>query len=93
MLIRRHNLPQPQAAIVDLGKLLENHKRGGMLGAEILADSSRDRYDVWLADGDIIYVPTTKTAKRADYLDYVWTSSIRAVGGFASNNSTPAGAK
>lgn len=88
MLIRRRNLPHPQAAIVDLHKLLENRKRRGMLGVGMPADSSRQRYDVWLEDGDIIYVPTTKIAKRADYLDYVWTSSIRAVGGFASNDST-----
>lgn len=93
MLIRRRNLPNPQAAIVDLGKLLANRKRRGMLGVGMLADSSRERYDVWLADGDIIYVPTTKTAKRSDYLDYVWTSSIRAVGGFASSDSDGAGVK
>lgn len=91
MLIRRHNLPHPQAAIVDLHKLLANRKRGGLPGAGMPADSSRDRHDVWLADGDIIYVPTTRTAKRADYLNYVWTSSIRAVGGFASSDG--AGAK
>ncbi len=90
MLIRRHNLPHPQAAIIDLHKMLANRKRRGLLGATMPADSSRDRYDVWLADGDIIYVPTTRTAKRADYLDYVWANSIRAVGGFASNNGTGA---
>ncbi|MEE8386200.1 MAG: hypothetical protein V3S01_09800, partial [Dehalococcoidia bacterium] len=92
-LIRRHNLPHPQAAIVDLHKMLANRKRRGLLGAAMLADSSRYRYDVWLADGDIIYVPTTKTAKRSDYLDYAWTSSVRAVGGFASNDSTPTNSK
>ena len=50
-----------------------------------VADSSKHRYDIWLEDGDIVYVPTTDIAKRADYIEYVWTRGIRAVGGFSSN--------
>ncbi|MBL7133393.1 MAG: polysaccharide biosynthesis/export family protein [Phycisphaerae bacterium] len=85
VLIRRRNLPRPQAAIVDLYQLLANRKRRDLLSGPMLADSSRGRYDVWLEDGDIVYVPTTKVAKRADYIDYVWTRSISAMGGFSSS--------
>ena len=45
---------------------------------------SKYRYDIWLEDGDIVYVPTSDIAKRADYIEYVWTRGIRAVGGFTS---------
>lgn len=87
VLIRRRNLPRPQAAIVDLYQLLANRKRRDLLSGPVLADSSRGRYDVWLEDGDIVYVPTTKVAKRADYLDYVWTCGVSAMGGPSGNDA------
>jgi len=83
MLIRRRHLPRPQAAIINVHQLLENRKRA--LGEPVVADTSKWRYDIWLEDGDVIYVPTTDIAKRADYIEYVWTRSIRAVGGFSSS--------
>ena len=81
-LIRRRNLPKPQCAVVNVHQLLENQSR--LAGKPVVADSSKYRFDIWLADGDVIYVPTTEIAKRADYIDYVWTRGIRAVGGFTS---------
>ena len=53
-------------------------------GKPVVADSRKHRYDVWLEDGDVVYVPTSDIAKRADYIEYVWTRGIRAVGGFSS---------
>jgi polysaccharide export outer membrane protein len=82
MLIRSRNLPHPQSAIVNVYQLLENRSKAST-GA-IVADMSKSRYDVWLEDGDIIYVPTSDIARRADYIDYVWTRGIRAVLGFTS---------
>jgi polysaccharide export outer membrane protein len=83
MLIRRRHLPQPQVAIINCYQLLENHHR--MADGSIVASADNMRYDVWLEDGDIIYVPTTEIAKRADYIEYVWVRSIRGVGGFSSS--------
>ncbi len=85
MLVRRRHLPRPQAAIINVRQLLENRKRAA--GDAVTADSSKHRYDIWLEDGDVIYVPTREVARRADYIEYVWTRGIRAVTGL----STPVG--
>jgi len=77
------NLPRPQIAIVNAYQLLENRRTAG--GGTIVADSSKHRYDIWREDGDIVYVPTTDIARRADYIDLVWTRGIRAVEGFSSS--------
>jgi len=77
MLVRRRHLPRPQVVIVNLHQLLENRSRSA--GQPVVADSSGYRYDIWLEDGDIVYVPTSEIARRADYIDYVWTRGIRAV--------------
>ncbi|MCK4601746.1 MAG: hypothetical protein KAU28_04730, partial [Phycisphaerae bacterium] len=81
-LIRRRHLPRPEMAIINVYQLLENQTRTA--GEPVKADSSKWRYDIWLEDGDIIYIPTNDIAKRADYIEYVWTRGIRAVGGFTS---------
>jgi protein involved in polysaccharide export with SLBB domain len=83
LLIRRRNMPRPQHAIINVYQLLENRERRS--GKPIVANGWKHRYDVWLEDGDIIYVPTSEIAKRADYIEYVWTRGIRAVGGFSSS--------
>jgi polysaccharide export outer membrane protein len=83
MLVRRRHLPQPQVAIVNCFQLLENRRKAQ--NGSVVAESGNMRYDVWLEDGDIIYVPTTEIARRADYIDYVWNRSIRNVGGFTSS--------
>ena len=85
MLVRRRHLPRPGAALVNVHQLLENRKRVGQ--GSLAADMAKYRYDIWLEDGDVVYVPTTEIAKRADYIEYVWTRGIRAVGGFNSSYS------
>ncbi len=82
VVIRRRHLPRPQAAIINVYQLLENRARAE--DEPVVADTSKHRYDIWLEDGDIVYVPTSAIAKRADYIHYVWTRGIRAVGGFSS---------
>jgi len=79
MLVRRRHLPRPRVAIVNAFQLLENLKRSA--GKGVVGDASKYRYDIWLEDGDIVYVPTTAIAKRADYIEYVWVRGIRAVAG------------
>ncbi|MDY6914466.1 MAG: hypothetical protein SVT52_08440 [Planctomycetota bacterium] len=85
LLIRRRHLSRPQIAVVNLFQLLENRSRTAE--EPVVADSGNYRYDIWLEDGDILYVPTTEIAKRADYIEYVWTKGIRAVSGFTSSAS------
>ena len=83
MLVRKRHLARPAAAVVNCFQLLENRKRLG--NGPVSADMSKFKYDIWLEDGDIIYVPTTEIAKRADYIDIVWNRSIRNVLGFTSS--------
>jgi polysaccharide export outer membrane protein len=76
-LMRRRHLAKPEIALVNVFQLLENREKA--CGKPVVADSSKYRYDIWLEDGDVIYVPTSEIAKRADYIDLVWTRGIRAV--------------
>jgi polysaccharide export outer membrane protein len=82
VVIRRANLPSPQAAVVNVYQLLENHAR--VAGGPVRVDSGKYRHDIWLDDGDVVYVPTSDIARRADYIEYVWTRGIRAISGFTS---------
>ncbi len=85
LLVRQRHLGAPSAAVVNVYQLLENRKR--VNGGPVVADMSTYKYDIWLEDGDLIYVPTTGIAKRADYIDYVWRRSIRNISGFTSSYS------
>lgn len=76
MLIRRKHQPVPEAIIFDMNKFLEPRKPGPE-GRE--ADGSIYRYDPYLADGDIVYVPSTLLAQTNDWIDQVFTRGIRAV--------------
>ncbi len=77
LLLRKRAVRQPNAAIINVTQLLENQTDG--TNVTVVADSAKFRYDIWLEDGDVIYVPTTTLAKRADYIEYVWTRGIYAV--------------
>ena len=77
LLLRKRTVRQPNAAIINVLQLLENHSMGEDMA--VVTNSSKFRYDVWLEDGDIIYVPTTQLAKRTDYIEYVWTRGIYAI--------------
>jgi len=85
LLVRRRHLDRPQVAVINVQQLLENHTKSP--SGAVAVEASNFRYDIWLEDGDIIYVPTAEVAKRADYIDYVWNRGIRAVGGFTSTAS------
>jgi polysaccharide export outer membrane protein len=82
LLIRRRHLPQPQIAVINVFQLLENRTK---VSDPPMGPADNYRNDIWLEDGDIIYVPTTVIAKRADYIDYVWARSIRNVSGFTAS--------
>jgi polysaccharide biosynthesis/export protein len=76
LLVRRDFLPVPQAVVFDMQKLLTGWKaspRGR------IPDGSQFRYDMYLADGDIIYVPPSALAASNDWIDQVFTRGIRSV--------------
>lgn len=76
LLIRRKHQPVPQAIVFDMNALLTGWKPSP---DGRVPDGSRFRYDPYLADGDILYVPTTKLAQANDWIDQVFTRGIRAV--------------
>jgi len=75
LLIRRQYLPIPQAIVFDLETLL-NAKKPTEFGQT--ADGSKFRYDMYLEDGDIVYVPPTDLAQATDWIDQVFTKGVRA---------------
>lgn len=82
LLIRRHFLPIPQAIVFDMQKLLDGWKPAP---SGRVPDGSQFRYDMYLADGDIIYVPPTALAQTTDWIDQVFTRGIRSVLPYSAN--------
>jgi polysaccharide export outer membrane protein len=76
LLVRREFLPVPQAIVFDMERLLSGWK-AGPYGR--VPHGSQFRYDMYLADGDIIYVPPTALAKGTDWIDQVFTRGIQAI--------------
>jgi len=76
LLVRRQYLPVPQAILFNLAEVL-NAKKASPEG--LVPNGSKFRHDVYLADGDIIYVPRTGLAEMNDWIDMVFTRGIRSV--------------
>ncbi len=76
LLVRRQYLPVPQAIVFNLAEVL-NAKKASPEG--MLPNGSKFRHDLYLADGDIIYVPRTGLAEMNDWIDMVFTRGIRSV--------------
>jgi hypothetical protein len=87
--MRHRDVPHPQVAVVNLHQLLENQAKTADM--PYLPDSSEFRRDIWLKDGDVIFVPTKEIAKRADYIEYVWTRGIYGVLPFSVSAQYTAG--
>jgi len=79
LLIRSTGLPSPEVAVVNLFQLFENQVRKVDGQERFVPEHGKFRRDIWLEDGDIIYVPTKTIASRADYIEYVWTRGIYGV--------------
>ena len=82
LVVRRDMLPLPEAVVVDMNDLLER-KRPGPGG--YLPDGSGFRHDLYLADGDIVFVPPSGMAKANDWIDQVFTRGIRSVLPYSAN--------
>ncbi|MFQ5423589.1 MAG: polysaccharide biosynthesis/export family protein [Phycisphaerae bacterium] len=82
LVIRREHLPVPEAVVVDMDAMLYA-TRPGPDGR--MPDGSLFRYDLYLTDGDILYVPPTALAKATDWIDQVFTKGIRSVLPYSGN--------
>jgi len=82
LVVRRDLLPLPQAVVVDLDDLLEGQTPGP---EGRLPDGSRWRYDFYMANGDVVYIPPTELAKATDWIDQVFTRGIRSVFPYSGN--------
>lgn len=76
LLVRRKNLPIPQAIVFDMEKIM-NAQRATPCG--LAPDGECYQHDIYLADGDIVYVPPTALARANDWIDQVFTRGIRSV--------------
>jgi len=79
LLVRSTGVPSPQVAVINVRRMLENPVREVGEKKIFVPDSAKFRHDIWLEDGDVIYVPTKAVAQRADYIEYVWTRGVYAV--------------
>lgn len=77
LLIRKRSFSEPTAAVINVRQLLTHSLKETDKG--IVPNMSIYKNDIWLQDGDIIYVPTKAIAERADYIEYVWTRGIYGV--------------
>ena len=76
LLVRRQFLPLPQAVVFDMNDLLGAAKASP---EGRVPNGSEFRWDMYLADGDIVYVPPTALAQATDWIDQVFTRGIRSV--------------
>jgi len=76
LVIRRKGVPIPQGVVVDVDQLMSVMKQARGTGA---LDVRAFRYDLWLQDMDIVYVPMTGLAAFDDWVDQVFTKGIRSI--------------
>lgn len=76
LLVRRQHVPVPQAIVFDLDYLVQA-KQPTEFGT--MPRGSVWRYDPYLKDGDIIYVPPTGLAAANDWIDQFFTKGVRSV--------------
>lgn len=76
MLIRRKHLPVPEAICLDLAGFLEMPVAGSI---------EKFRHDIYLEDGDVLFVPPTELARANDWIDQVFTRGLRAVVPYGAN--------
>lgn len=76
MVIRRKGLPIPEATIIDLASIL---KKSPTAKAGEVPDFANLRFDFYMSDADVIYVPSSDLAKTGDWVDAVFARIIRNI--------------
>ena len=76
ILVRRKNLPVPEGAVLNFDAIMNAEKK---ISDEMIPDFSLLRYDIFLEDGDVIYVPRTDMAKNNIWIDQVFNQGLRGI--------------
>ncbi len=76
ILVRRHNLPVAEGVVLDFEAIMDAEKK---INNEQIPDFSLLSYDIFLEDGDIVYVPRTDIAKINDWIDQVFNRGLRGI--------------
>ncbi len=76
LVVRRKFLPVPEAVIVDISNLLSATKP---TPEGLVPNGERMRYDFWLQDDDVVYVPPSGLAVTNDWIDQVFNKGIRQI--------------
>lgn len=76
LVVRRKFLPVPEAVIVSVRGLLEGTKAGP---DGLVPNGEQFRYDFYLQDEDIVYVPPTGLARLNDWVDQVFSRTVRPI--------------
>jgi polysaccharide biosynthesis/export protein len=76
LLVRRQHLPLPEAIVFDMNALMSATKPGPY---GRVPNGSEFRYDIYLADEDVIYVPPTGLAVADDWIDQVFARGIQKI--------------
>lgn len=76
ILVRRKNLPVPEGVVLDFQAIMEAERK---VGDQNIPDFSLLRYDICLADGDVIYVPRSDLARNNDWINQVFALGLRGI--------------
>ncbi len=76
ILVRRHNLPVAEGVVLDFDAIMDAEKK---INNENIPDFSLLSYDIFLEDGDIVYVPRTDIAKFNEWVDQVFNGGLRGI--------------
>ncbi len=76
ILVRRKNLPVPEGVVLDFEAIMDAEKK---INNETIPDFSLLTYDIFLEDGDIVYVPRTDLAKNNEWIDQVFNRGLRGI--------------
>lgn len=76
MVVRRKFLPIPQATIIDVQSLLDARKPSS---EGLVPNGERMRYDFFLQDEDVVYVPPTDLALAGDFTDMFFNRIVRPI--------------
>jgi polysaccharide export outer membrane protein len=88
LLIRRRGMKVPRGAVINLAYLTRGIANQAIDDErEDPPDFEKHQFDPFLKDGDVIYVPSNRLAKNADWIRMVFTEGLRAIGGFSSTYS------
>lgn len=76
LVIRRKGLPVPEATIVDLASILKPSPRAK---AGEVPDFANLRFDFYLSDADILYIPSSDLAQTGDWVEMVFARIVRNI--------------